>query len=133
MIFFTRFVLEGSAHLRTHVVLWFLLSSITSVVLKHVLFLSQNKTEWPWRGGANGSVRFYPEISHAANAGMSSSQLALKCLLDAFWICIQANPISGGRFQPGSLETPMITPLILWLRSPRKGSAVPAYMEHGWD
>ena len=32
--------------------------------------LTQDKTEWPWRGGANGSIRFYPEINHGANAGM---------------------------------------------------------------
>jgi len=31
--------------------------------------LLQNISEFPQRGGANGSVRFYPEITHAANAG----------------------------------------------------------------
>jgi hypothetical protein len=32
-------------------------------------FFGQNIKEWPQRGGANGSIRFYPEIKHAANAG----------------------------------------------------------------
>ena len=30
----------------------------------------QDIAEFPQRGGANGSVRFYPEITHAANAGI---------------------------------------------------------------
>ena len=33
---------------------------------------SQTIDEWPQRGGANGSIRFYPEIEHGANAGASS-------------------------------------------------------------
>ena len=33
------------------------------------MHLMQNISEWPQRGGANGSVRFYPEITHGANAG----------------------------------------------------------------
>jgi len=35
----------------------------------HKAILLQNISEFPQRGGANGSVRFYPEITHAANAG----------------------------------------------------------------
>jgi hypothetical protein len=34
------------------------------------LFLSQDIKEFPQRGGANGSIRFYPEINHGANAGL---------------------------------------------------------------
>jgi len=30
---------------------------------------AQTIEEWPQRGGANGSIRFYPEIQHNANAG----------------------------------------------------------------
>lgn len=29
-----------------------------------------NVKEWPKRGGANGSIRFKPEIDHGCNAGM---------------------------------------------------------------
>ena len=31
---------------------------------------AQTIEEWPQRGGANGSIRFYPEIQHNANAGV---------------------------------------------------------------
>ena len=39
----------------------------------------QDIKEFPQRGGANGSIRFYPEINHGANAGgrCSSGQLVL--------------------------------------------------------
>lgn len=30
---------------------------------------NKNIEEWPQRGGANGSLRFEPELKHAANAG----------------------------------------------------------------
>ncbi len=30
---------------------------------------NKNITEFPARGGANGSIRFKPEIDHGANAG----------------------------------------------------------------
>ncbi|CAN0458240.1 unnamed protein product, partial [Laminaria digitata] len=30
-------------------------------------------SEWPQCGGANGSIRFEPEILHGANAGLSKS------------------------------------------------------------
>lgn len=33
------------------------------------LSVLQNIKEWPQRGGANGSIRFYPEQQHGANAG----------------------------------------------------------------
>lgn len=42
----------------------------------------KDKTEWPWRGGANGSVRFYPEIGHAANAGLEGGVKLLKGIAD---------------------------------------------------
>jgi hypothetical protein len=48
-----------------------------------ILYLSaQDKTDWPWRGGANGSVRFYPEINHAANAGMKFIPTSCKAEID---------------------------------------------------
>ena len=31
--------------------------------------LSQNVDDWPAAGGATGTIRFYPEIEHKANAG----------------------------------------------------------------
>ena len=31
----------------------------------------QDVKDFPNRGGANGSIRFYPEINHGCNAGMS--------------------------------------------------------------
>lgn len=31
---------------------------------------NKNIEEWPQRGGANGSLRFEPELKHAANAGL---------------------------------------------------------------
>jgi catalase (peroxidase I) len=34
--------------------------------------------EWPARGGANGSIRFEPEISHGANAGLKIALNLLK-------------------------------------------------------
>lgn len=33
----------------------------------------QDIKEFPNRGGANGSIRFYPEIDHGANAGYTCS------------------------------------------------------------
>ena len=41
--------------------------------------LLQSISEFPQRGGANGSVRFYPEIIHAANAGIN----------EAAWLLLQ--------------------------------------------
>jgi L-ascorbate peroxidase len=38
--------------------------------------------EWPQRGGANGSIRFYPEIKHAANAGLTAALELLKEVTD---------------------------------------------------
>lgn len=31
---------------------------------------NKNIEDWPQRGGANGSLRFEPELKHAANAGL---------------------------------------------------------------
>ena len=31
-------------------------------------------SEWPACGGANGSIRFEPEINHGANAGLSKGE-----------------------------------------------------------
>jgi len=46
---------------------------------------SYDKTvkEWPQRGGANGSIRFYPEIEHAANAGLVDALKLLKEIADS--------------------------------------------------
>ena len=34
--------------------------------------------EWPKAGGANGSIRFAPEINHGANAGLSNALALLE-------------------------------------------------------
>ena len=39
---------------------------------------SQDVKEFPQRGGATGSIRFYPEIEHAANAGSRFEKLAVR-------------------------------------------------------
>ncbi len=45
----------------------------SQVLAEHLLMCAlpflQRIKEFPQRGGANGSIRFYPEIGHAANAG----------------------------------------------------------------
>ncbi|CAN0183646.1 unnamed protein product, partial [Discosporangium mesarthrocarpum] len=35
-------------------------------------------SEWPKCGGANGSIRFDPEITHGANAGLNTALALLK-------------------------------------------------------
>ncbi|KAL3138501.1 putative L-ascorbate peroxidase 7, chloroplastic, variant 3 [Trebouxia sp. C0010 RCD-2024] len=40
--------------------------------------------EFPQRGGANGSIRFYPEITHAANAGLPVAVKLLKKVADKY-------------------------------------------------
>jgi L-ascorbate peroxidase len=42
----------------------------------------KNISEFPQRGGANGSIRFYPEIGHAANAGLTAALELLKEVSD---------------------------------------------------
>lgn len=42
------------------------------------------KTEFPARGGANGSIRFYPEITHNANAGLTAALELLKNVADKY-------------------------------------------------
>ncbi|DBB16818.1 hypothetical protein WJX82_007272 [Trebouxia sp. C0006] len=44
----------------------------------------KNISEFPQRGGANGSVRFYPEITHAANAGLPVAVELLKDIADKY-------------------------------------------------
>jgi L-ascorbate peroxidase len=44
----------------------------------------KNIKEWPQRGGANGSVRFYPEITHGANAGLEVACTLLKDIADKY-------------------------------------------------
>ena len=78
---FIRFVLEESAHYSAPGRCSADFQHNHFAVLKRASF-SQDKTEWPWRGGANGSVRFYPEIDHAANAGMYLHQAPLFGYLD---------------------------------------------------
>ena len=64
----------------------------------------QSISEWPQRGGANGSIRFYPEIKHAANAGEAASRKAAVCLLAGFpwrsgnlvWIVLAVDDCSHG-------------------------------------
>lgn len=42
------------------------------------------KAEWPKAGGANGSIRFDPEIQHGANAGLQSAHNLLLPIKEAF-------------------------------------------------
>lgn len=42
----------------------------------------KNVKEWPQRGGANGSIRFYPETQHGANAGLIDALNLLKDIVD---------------------------------------------------
>jgi hypothetical protein len=58
--------------------------SVTSACVKRLLkrwiYMScywgfQDVKEFPQRGGANGSIRFYPEIKHNANAGQEPAPL----------------------------------------------------------
>ncbi|KAK9832548.1 hypothetical protein WJX81_008249 [Elliptochloris bilobata] len=44
----------------------------------------KNVKEWPRCGGANGSIRFYPEITHNANAGLSDALELLKGIADKY-------------------------------------------------
>jgi L-ascorbate peroxidase len=44
----------------------------------------QAKTDFPNRGGANGSIRFYPEITHNANAGLTAALELLKEVADKY-------------------------------------------------
>jgi L-ascorbate peroxidase len=44
----------------------------------------KDKKEFPGRGGANGSIRFYPEITHGANAGLTSALELLKSVADKY-------------------------------------------------
>jgi len=39
---------------------------------------NKDVAEWPKAGGANGSIRFKPEIGHAANAGLQTALALLK-------------------------------------------------------
>ncbi|KAK9853614.1 hypothetical protein WJX84_003084 [Apatococcus fuscideae] len=45
---------------------------------------NKDKTEFPKRGGANGSIRFYPEIKHGANAGLVAALELLKDIADKY-------------------------------------------------
>lgn len=49
--------------------------------------------DFPQRGGANGSIRFYPEIDHAANAGAQP----LGTLIAAPWLWMPAMGSRPGR------------------------------------
>ncbi|CAI7869071.1 unnamed protein product, partial [Closterium sp. NIES-54] len=40
--------------------------------------------EWPKQGGANGSIRFRPEIDHGANKGLAGAIALLQPVKDAF-------------------------------------------------
>lgn len=59
----------------------------------------QSIPEFPQRGGANGSVRFYPEISHAANAGICMCCYCTRLALLAAPICVTATGIACASLQ----------------------------------
>lgn len=42
----------------------------------------KNIADFPQRGGANGSIRFYPEIKHAANAGLTDALKLMEGIAD---------------------------------------------------
>lgn len=42
----------------------------------------KNVADFPQRGGANGSIRFYPEIKHAANAGLTDALKLMEGIAD---------------------------------------------------
>ncbi|CAA7013422.1 unnamed protein product [Microthlaspi erraticum] len=45
---------------------------------------NKNIEEWPQRGGANASIRFEPEIKHAANAGLISALKLIEPLKEKY-------------------------------------------------
>ncbi|EOA35182.1 hypothetical protein CARUB_v10020327mg [Capsella rubella] len=45
---------------------------------------NKNIEEWPQRGGANGSLRFEPELKHAANAGLISALKLIQPIKDKY-------------------------------------------------
>ncbi|GMH00709.1 hypothetical protein Nepgr_002548 [Nepenthes gracilis] len=45
----------------------------------------KNKTEWPRRGGANGSLRFDIELKHGANAGLVNALKLLQPIKDKYF------------------------------------------------
>lgn len=44
----------------------------------------KNIEEWPLRGGADGSLRFDPELSHGANAGLTSALKLIQPIKDKY-------------------------------------------------
>lgn len=54
----------GNATTRCHC------STVVPLLTESWGVLLQDIAEFPLRGGANGSIRFYPEITHEANAGI---------------------------------------------------------------
>lgn len=50
----------------------------------------QDIAEFPQRGGANGSVRFYPEITHEANAGIHTYTQQAKDLSQMLQVIYEA-------------------------------------------
>ncbi|KAL3138500.1 putative L-ascorbate peroxidase 7, chloroplastic, variant 2 [Trebouxia sp. C0010 RCD-2024] len=51
--------------------------------------------EFPQRGGANGSIRFYPEITHAANAGIFICTQRAKVWLKEATVFLEPRATSG--------------------------------------
>ncbi|KAG6675106.1 hypothetical protein I3843_15G079400 [Carya illinoinensis] len=45
---------------------------------------NKNIQEWPQRGGANGSLRFEPELKHAANAGLVNALKLIQPIKDKY-------------------------------------------------
>lgn len=48
------------------------LSLFSWIEPNNCVLLDQDISEWPKCGGANGSIRFKPEIGHGANSGLSN-------------------------------------------------------------
>uniref|UniRef100_A0A8I7BHG8 Plant heme peroxidase family profile domain-containing protein n=1 Tax=Hordeum vulgare subsp. vulgare TaxID=112509 RepID=A0A8I7BHG8_HORVV len=44
----------------------------------------KNIEEWPQRGGADGSLRFDPELSHGANAGLTNALKLIQPIKDKY-------------------------------------------------
>ncbi|KAI5015511.1 hypothetical protein ZWY2020_056901, partial [Hordeum vulgare] len=44
----------------------------------------KNIEEWPQRGGADGSLRFHPELSHGANAGLTNALKLIQPIKDKY-------------------------------------------------
>ncbi|KAI4978013.1 hypothetical protein ZWY2020_014567 [Hordeum vulgare] len=44
----------------------------------------KNIEEWPLRGGADGSLRFDPELSHGANAGLTNALKLIQPIKDKY-------------------------------------------------